>query len=93
MNDESEIRCGRSRPVVTTEGAQQGSSDDLPPPLLGPNEFLDQFELVLNNDWDMAKSRVTDEYMIDPEIGTFLEPCLEDESNHWVTAVPATSSV
>jgi hypothetical protein len=46
------------------------------------NAFLDAFELVFDNDWDMTKASITDDFMIDPD-GTFLEPDLEDESDNW----------
>lgn len=46
-------------------------------------EFVDHFELVFDNDWDMTRSVLAEpKHFIDPD-GTFLEPRMDDESNNW----------
>lgn len=48
------------------------------------NSFLDSFELVFENDWDVSISRLADtnnHYI--SEHGTFLNPGVDDESNNW----------
>lgn len=44
--------------------------------------FLDRFELVFDNDWDMTKDCIASGGMISPK-GTFLDPAVGDESNNW----------
>ena len=45
-------------------------------------DFQESFEQVFDNDWDMTKSRITDDSFISPS-GTFLDPGVEDKSNNW----------
>ena len=45
--------------------------------------FVDRFELVFDNDWEMTKSIIQDPKYYIEEDGTFLEPRVEDESNNW----------
>jgi hypothetical protein len=45
--------------------------------------FVDHFELVLDNDWQMTRDCLANPtYLIDPN-GTFLQPGVDDESNNW----------
>lgn len=44
--------------------------------------FLSCFELVFDNDWECTLFKIKSENYIS-ENGTFIEPCIDDESNNW----------
>ena len=45
-------------------------------------DFMQSFELVFHNDWELTVDRSRDEMFIKKN-GTFLAPEVEDESNNW----------
>ena len=45
-------------------------------------DFMQAFELVFHNDWDLTVDRCQDDLFI-KKSGTFLAPEVEDESNNW----------
>ena len=57
-------------------GAQLGEFED------AVAFFVQTFELVFHNDWEMTMDRCQDAMFINKN-GTFLVPEVEDESNNW----------
>lgn len=46
------------------------------------SNFVTSFELVFDNDWQVTKNCITDQYFI-KEGYTFIEPGVNDESSNW----------
>ncbi len=45
--------------------------------------FLNGFELVFDEDWDVTKSRIEDSETFISAAGTFIHPNVDDESSNW----------
>ena len=50
--------------------------------LSASTEFVEMFEAVFGNDWDLTKDRIKDPAYVEPK-GTFVNPGVEDEDNNW----------